>query len=56
MTDDDVIIFSKLNKDIRGIPKETIKGMADWIICTENIEKLKETIKKTEKSIIDDIT
>lgn len=55
MTDDDVIIFSKLNKDIRGISKETIKGMADWILSTETIEKLKEKIKKTEKSIIDDI-
>ncbi|ABO36125.1 putative DNA helicase [Methanococcus maripaludis C5] len=55
MTDDDIIIFSKLNKDIRGVPKETIKKMADWVICSENIAKLKENIQKFEKKIIDDI-
>uniref|UniRef100_A9A980 DNA helicase n=1 Tax=Methanococcus maripaludis (strain C6 / ATCC BAA-1332) TaxID=444158 RepID=A9A980_METM6 len=55
MTDDEIIIFSKLNKDIRGVPKETIKKMADWVICSENIAKLKENIQKFEKKIIDDI-
>lgn len=44
-----------MNKDIRGVPKETIKKMADWVICSENIAKLKENIQKFEKKIIDDI-
>lgn len=55
MSNDDIIIFSKLNKDIRGIPKETIKQMADWVICSENIAKTKENVQKFEKKLIDDI-
>ncbi|ABR54798.1 putative DNA helicase [Methanococcus vannielii SB] len=55
LSNDDIIIFSKLDKDIRGIPKLEIKKMADWILATEKIEKLKENIEKIEKSIIDSI-
>ncbi|MBA2839633.1 putative DNA helicase [Methanococcus maripaludis] len=55
MSNDDIIIFSKLNKDIRGIPKETIKQMADWVICSENIAKTKENVQKFEKKLINDI-
>ncbi|EHP87932.1 IGHMBP2 family helicase [Methanotorris formicicus] len=52
MSDDEIVIFSKLNKDIRGIPRDILKSMAKWIKTNEKIKKLREKMKKIEDEII----
>ncbi|MDK2987915.1 IGHMBP2 family helicase [Methanothermococcus thermolithotrophicus] len=55
LSDDEIIIFSKLDRDIRGVPKEIIKKMAEWIKINERIRHLRELLEKTEKEIVNDI-
>ena len=44
--EDEIVIFSKLNKDVRGIPMDILKSMAKWIKTNEKIKKLRESFFK----------
>ncbi|AEF95732.1 IGHMBP2 family helicase [Methanotorris igneus] len=55
MSDEEIVIFSKLNKDVRGVPRDVLKSMAKWIKTNEKIKKLREKMKKIEEEIIKEI-
>ncbi|ENN95804.1 DNA helicase [Methanocaldococcus villosus KIN24-T80] len=55
LSDDKIVKIAKKNKDYRGIPKQKIKSMAEWIVRNRVIKRFVDKLDKIEKDIVDDI-
>ncbi|ADG13890.1 DNA helicase [Methanocaldococcus infernus ME] len=55
MSDDQILKVAKKNKDYRGVPKEKIKSMAQWIKKNAKIKVLVDKLEKLSKEIADEI-
>ena len=55
LSDEQILSFAERGKGTRGINRETIMGMAEWLKRQKKIEELVERAKSLEASIVKDI-
>jgi predicted DNA helicase len=55
LTDEEIILYAKLEKKVRGHKIQTIKSMANWIQIQNEIQKLIEEKLKLEEELINEI-
>ncbi|RUM59283.1 MAG: IGHMBP2 family helicase [Persephonella sp.] len=55
LTDNQIFKYAKSGKSVRGVSKESIKSMAEWIRLQREIKKLREQKRRIEQEITEDI-
>ena len=55
MSDEEIVFFGKKGKSFRGVPKKTMKSMAQWILINHEVDLRIKTLKTMENSLLKEL-